>query len=99
MSNYERGRAFEYKCRNKLREKGWIVARMAGSHGAGDLLAGKGGESMMVQCKTDGVIPPKERLHLIETAKEFGATPMLGHHNDKGRIVFTEINGCLRVKS
>ena len=39
MTNYQRGRAFEYRVRNELRGKGYVVIRSASSKGAADLVA------------------------------------------------------------
>jgi len=38
QTNYQRGRAKEYRIAKKYREKGWIVLRTAGSHGFADLV-------------------------------------------------------------
>ena len=37
--NYRNGRAREYRIMNKLKDKGFIVFRMSGSHGVADLIA------------------------------------------------------------
>ena len=39
VTNYERGRAFEYKVRDHLKAEGYQVFRMAGSHSCVDLIA------------------------------------------------------------
>ena len=39
MTNYTKGRSYEYKIAKKLRAEGWNVARSAGSHGDFDLIA------------------------------------------------------------
>lgn len=39
QTNYERGRALEYKIKAQLEEQGYAVMRSAGSHGPYDLIA------------------------------------------------------------
>lgn len=39
MTNYEKGRAYEYRVKKKLEDEGWTVLRSAGSHGFADLVA------------------------------------------------------------
>ena len=51
--NYRRGRAKEYRTRDKFREKGFIVLRTSGSHGFADLIAidEKLKKIVFIQCK------------------------------------------------
>lgn len=51
MTNYERGRSFEYYLKKKLEEEGFLVIRSAGSKGIFDLVAIKGDEVYLIQCK------------------------------------------------
>lgn len=39
MKRYHKGRAFEYRVRDRLTEDGWFVVRSAGSKGVADLVA------------------------------------------------------------
>ena len=50
-TKYESGRRLEYIVRNKLRERGFVVVRSAGSKGPLDLVAWKGNDIRFIQCK------------------------------------------------
>ncbi|MEM4275125.1 MAG: restriction endonuclease [Candidatus Nitrosocaldaceae archaeon] len=49
---YLKGRTFEYKIKRYLEGKGYYVLRSAGSKGPLDLIAIKGKEILLIQCKT-----------------------------------------------
>ena len=51
MTNYSRGRAFEYRVKDRLEALGWFCIRSAGSHSEIDLLACKGTRMLGIQCK------------------------------------------------
>lgn len=51
-SNYRRGRAFEYRVKKYLEEKGFSVIRSAGSHGKYDLVAFHNGVVIALQLKS-----------------------------------------------
>ena len=44
MSNYTKGRVYEYKAKKQLEAEGYTVIRAAGSHGPWDLIAMRGEE-------------------------------------------------------
>ncbi|HXY82854.1 MAG TPA: hypothetical protein VEH56_03975 [Candidatus Saccharimonadales bacterium] len=69
---YARGRNREYQALRKLREEGWFCTRSAASHGPVDILAGRGGEILMVQVKS-GIAraSPAEKELLKEWGKAF----------------------------
>ncbi len=62
MTQYEKGRRYEWKIRDEYRKKGYLVIRSAGSKSAFDLVAikrdqyewreGHGSEVLLIQCKT-----------------------------------------------
>lgn len=105
-TNYQRGRAFEYRARNKLLAMGAVyVMRAAQSKGAADLIAlwpkdefvyyGIGGRApWLVQCKRGtGRISPAEREILKNIAREAGAVPVQALPGPNGRgVVFTDLN-------
>jgi len=65
MTNYINGRAREYRIMNKLKEKGWVVCRTAGSHSPIDLIAinPKDIKIIFIQCKPKSMSnKAKERL-------------------------------------
>lgn len=56
--NYNRGRAFEYRVKKYLEDRGWTVFRTAGSHSKADLVCIKNSvvepyynQAHLVQCK------------------------------------------------
>lgn len=52
VTNYERGRAFEYERMKAFRDDGHEVMRTAGSHGKFDLIAiSPKGRVQLIQCK------------------------------------------------
>ena len=79
MTNYSKGRAFEYRVRRYLEGKGFVVFRTAGSHSPADLIALRAGEVWLVQCKatTGGYLSRVARLGFVEVANELGVVPML----------------------
>lgn len=99
-TNYERGRAFEYRTRDKLYERGAVyVARSAGSHTKVDLVAffpsvdSPSGPSRtrvwLVQCKRDGRLPAAEREALVNIARATGVEAILAKRGEKrGTIEF-----------
>lgn len=99
-TNYQRGRAFEYRTRDALLKRGAVyVMRAAQSKGKVDLLALWPGDDplaegevfpnrpWLVQCKRDGRLPKEEAAELIRIAIETGAIPMLAKAGKNGRGV------------
>lgn len=77
-ANYERGRAFEYRAKRDLERRGFVVVRSAGSRTPADLVAGRQGRVLLVQCTISGRSKDKEdRARLREMAERFGAEPVL----------------------
>lgn len=89
MTHYRRGRDFEYKVRDALRDDGYEVLRSAGSKSAIDLVAFKqwpitdalsGWHTLFVQCKRiDGNIGPDDRAELLRLAGIINAVPIVAH--------------------
>lgn len=86
-TRYEQGRAFEYRVRNALRGAGYTCIRSAGSKGSIDIIAGRDGFVMAIQCKRDGKLPGSERRDLLRDSKHFGAMPVLAV-NSKGVVLY-----------
>jgi Holliday junction resolvase len=72
VTNYERGRSFEYKVQNDLRSHGFTTIRSAGSHSPADLIAVKSGQLLFVQCKRDGKISVEEQGELVLLSQAVG---------------------------
>lgn len=100
-TNYQRGRAFEYRTRDKLLKMGAAyVIRAAQSKGTFDLAAFFGWENpgtvnerlpsvMLVQCKRDGNLSKAEREKCLSVANACGTQAWLAKTGEKGRgVVF-----------
>ena len=74
MSNYTKGRTFEYDRKAYFESQGNVVMRTAGSHGPFDLIAVStwSGTVKFIQCKCVQTAKHAERL-----VKEFKANPPL----------------------
>jgi Holliday junction resolvase len=101
-TNYERGRAFEYRTRDALTKKGAVyVMRAAGSHTKADLVAffetapghfWKPEPAWLVQCKRDGRLPEADRTELVDIARRTGAKAYLAAAGKNGRgVTFTRL--------
>jgi hypothetical protein len=69
LTRYATGRRFEWKVRDELEANGYTVFRSAGSKGPADLIAFGDAEVLLVQCKGNGALPPKEWNALHELAR------------------------------
>ncbi|MEM0459881.1 MAG: hypothetical protein QXZ31_08410 [Thermofilaceae archaeon] len=76
MSNYRRGRGFEYRVRSFLESRGWVVVRCSRSRPF-DLVALKGGRILLVECKLDGRERREQRELQLELAERAGGTYVL----------------------
>lgn len=83
VTNYERGRAFEYRVKQYLEKQGYFVVRSAGSHFP-DLIAVKHGKVLAIEVKRNK--PSPSVLQEVEQkAKElmkYGITPCLAYLDD-----------------
>ncbi|WP_412740859.1 hypothetical protein [Krasilnikovia sp. MM14-A1259] len=96
MNHYGTGRRFEWKTRDDLAANGYDVIRAAGSKGGTkiDLAGFKPGELVLVQCKTDGALPPAEWDRLVEVANWVKAVPLLAMNGPRGRgVAYIELLG------
>jgi hypothetical protein len=67
-TNYDRGRRHEDRAAQHLRENGYVAQRIAGSHGAFDVVAVNATEVRLVQIKAQGAATERDR----EELKAFG---------------------------
>lgn len=79
--SYIRGRHFEYRVRDFLRKRGYLVLRQARSSFP-DLYAIKLNKDSrhdirLVECRVDGYLSPSEREELRGLARRIRATPMV----------------------
>lgn len=100
-SNYSRGRAFEYRVRDRLYADGAVyVMRAAQSRGSADLVALFPKDHFdnlpvvwLVQCKRGTArMNPDERQRLIRIGVDTGASTYLAEPGENGRgVKFTHI--------
>lgn len=73
-SAYRRGRALEYRAMEILKAEGWLCFRSAASHSPIDVIAGRGGEVLLVQVKgAKSRMSQAELRELCSWARTFGA--------------------------
>lgn len=68
MTNYARGRRLEWDAQHALEDAGYETIRAASSKGIADVVGFKPGQTVFVQAKTNGTIPPSERVALLRLA-------------------------------
>jgi Holliday junction resolvase len=68
-NNYARGAEFERRTKRHLETNGYTVMRSAGSHSLVDLIALKPGQTVLVQCKINGVLGPTDRARMVALAE------------------------------
>lgn len=94
-ARYQRGRRLEYDAGAELEVNGYIVIRAPGSKGPADLVALKLGQTLLVQCKTNGYMTPDERTELFSVARLVGAVPLAArwvkHGTAARQVWFTEL--------
>ena len=86
MNNYAKGRAFEYRVKKALEERGYYVIRSAGSHSITDLLAFDSKcRIYLIQCKYGKArLSKEEKAKIIETLKKFPRLTFLLAVNESG---------------
>ena len=84
-ANYRRGADLERAAKKYLEDNGYYVIKSAGSKGVADLVGIKPGETLYVQCKTDGYLLPDERVRFRQAALKSGAVPVVARWVKEGR--------------
>jgi len=102
MNNYQKGRQYEYRTINKLREAGYTATRSAGSHGIYDVIAWNEHEVKFIQVKFN-CYPTKSEIELFlgdkipnNTTKEVWI-----YLKGKQPIILNQLevsNGCKSIK-
>ena len=63
-----------------LEDDGYGTIRAGGSRGAADLIALKPGQTLIIQCKrTNPLLPPAERVKLLDLARMCGGLPIVAY--------------------
>src|SRR5579875_3193165 len=75
--NYRYVYNFEVRVKKHYESLGYLVIRSSGSHCPTDLVDDKKGVLLLILCKSDGKIPPKERDALIVAEDKAGAIPFV----------------------
>jgi Holliday junction resolvase len=94
-SNGQRGRTFERTVARALTADGYLVIRAAGSRGAGDLVAVKPGQILLVQCKLGGAgdLGPAEWNAFRAVAESAGALPILAYRPGLRGLAYWRLTG------
>jgi Holliday junction resolvase len=85
--NRAAGDLFERRTRDTFRSREWWVIRSAGSLGPADLVALKRGRPpLLVACKVNGRMDPRERAVLLDLALATGGVPLIAYRDGKGWV-------------
>lgn len=97
-TNYQKGRALEYKVRDLFIKHGYFVVRSAGSKGKADLVALKAGHRpVLIQCKS-GAVAKREREEAVELhalAESLAAEGVLAAKDAKGKVLMWRAPGSM----
>lgn len=91
-TNYQRGANLERRVKDLLEGEGFAVVRSAGSHSPADLVAMRGGEIVIVQCKRDGRLGPSEWNEFVEFCVKAGGVPILASIDGR-KLLLERITG------
>ncbi len=92
-TKYRRGRRFEYRVRDVLKERGYFVMRSPASRSPIDLVAIEKGIVLFVQCKVGGELPPAGWNDIYDLAISAGAIPLLAARDGFRDIEFMQLVG------
>lgn len=100
MTNYERGRRFEYRVRDLFKEHGFVVIRAAQSKPV-DLVCLKDGISVLVECKIrKSSLGKNGKEVLLNMAQLSKAIPVLAYREKrKVKLMNIETNDLFLVSS
>mgnify|MGYP001097664569 FL=1 len=87
MTQYTKGRAYEYKALTILRKQGWLCSRSAASHSPVDIFAGKDGKLLLVQVKSgSGRVSEEAVKALREWGRAFDARVEVWSFKKRGGV-------------
>lgn len=93
VSNYNRGRNFEYRVMRDMESHGYYPVRSAGSKSPADIYAfAHDGELVFIQCKLHGSIGVDEWNTFLGFCEHFGAVPIVAEKLIRG-IAYHRITG------
>lgn len=90
MSNYSRGRRFEYSVRDVFRRQGYVVIRAASSKPI-DLVCLKDGRSILVECKTESSLVNRARLTQLRQLSKKAGTSMIVARKRKAGVELMDV--------
>jgi Holliday junction resolvase len=87
VTQYARGRAYEYRCMELLKREGWTVGRSAASHSPVDIFAAKEGRIILIQVKSGKArVKTEELRELVKWAVAFNADAEVWHFKGRGNL-------------
>ena len=84
-TKYSNARNFEYKVRDDMLKHGFIAVRSPASKTPVDVYCIGYDTKVFIQCKTSGVLPPKEWNSFLAYCKSVNAVPILAMKGENGR--------------
>jgi hypothetical protein len=92
VSRYTAGRRAEYRAQRILEAAGYVTARMAGSHGAFDVIAWNGAQVRLIQVKRGSArMTPAERETVAAMAVPAGVSKELWRFPDRCRAPLIDV--------
>lgn len=86
-TNYARARDFEYRVRDDMEKHGWIAVRSPASKTPTDVYCIGWDSKVFIQCKTNGVMGPREWNKFLSYCRSVDAIPVLAMKGPRGRGV------------
>lgn len=83
-TNYRRGADFERLVRADMEARGYVAIRSPASKTPCDVYCMRPGETVFVQCKTDGRLPPAEWNGFLDYCAAAGAVPLMASKGRRG---------------
>jgi len=91
VTNYQRGRAFEYRVKKYFEDLGYFMGRSAGSKFP-DLFGFNGhGDTILVECKTNRYITKEEKMEFEILRGKLPMTKLLVAYKKNHKIMFDSI--------
>lgn len=84
-SRYAKARDFEYKVRDDMAKHGWVTLRSPASRTPTDVYCIGTERHVFIQCKTNGVMGPREWNRFWVYCKSVDAVPVLAMRGARGK--------------
>lgn len=98
--NYTNGVRREYQTKKVLEERGFLVLRSAGSHGAFDLvgISYADGEVLLVQVKSGGALTPDEKREIQKVQVPYDTEFQVWEYPSRGIVNVYRVTNNTLVK-